>query len=170
MKTNLWIIWWIYLIIFIKKCYIKIVSGDTLWTISKKTGMPVEYLKSINNLTSNLLSIGQVLNLTSSPLYVEYIVKIGDTLYNIAKNSNTSVDNLKVLNNLNSNTLKVGQKLMLPTSEKNKSEMVDNNLYEVKRGDTLYAIANLYKVSVNEIKMLNNLTNDTLTIGQKLII
>ncbi len=42
--------------------------------------------------------------------------------------------------------------------------------YTVKSGDTLYKIASLNNTTINEIKKLNNLTSDTLTIGQKLLI
>lgn len=42
--------------------------------------------------------------------------------------------------------------------------------YTVKKGDTLYKIASLYNVTVDDIKKTNNLTSNTLSIGQKLII
>lgn len=42
--------------------------------------------------------------------------------------------------------------------------------YTVKAGDTLYNIARMYNLTVDELKNYNNLTNNTLTIGQKLII
>ena len=43
-----------------------------------------------------------------------------------------------------------------------------NNLYTVKKGDTLYSIANRFNTTVQAKKSLNNLTSDTLTIGQTL--
>ena len=42
------------------------------------------------------------------------------------------------------------------------------NNYTVKRGDTLYRIAREYNTTVDKIKVLNNLTNNTLAIGQML--
>lgn len=36
-------------------------SGDTLWSIAKANGISVNELKSANNLTNNLLSLGQEL-------------------------------------------------------------------------------------------------------------
>ena len=48
--------------------------------------------------------------------------------------------------------------------------MLDAKYYTVKSGDTLYSIANKYNLSVNELKSINNLSRNTLTIGQKLIV
>lgn len=42
--------------------------------------------------------------------------------------------------------------------------------YTVQRGDTLYGIARKFNTTVAELKRINNLTSDTLSIGQKLII
>ena len=70
----------------------------------------MDKLKSLNNLTTNLLSIGQVLLIPNKT----YIVKKGDSLWSIAKNNNTTVDKIKSLNNLSSNLLNIGQVLILP--------------------------------------------------------
>lgn len=148
-------------------------AGDTLWTIAKSTGLSVQELKEINNLTSNLLKVGQVLKLTNLlPSEIEYIVKVGDTLYSIASGYNTTVDNIKVLNNLTSNILKVGQVLKLPKLNNGADEEINSpeNIYIVKRGDTLYALANFFNISVSDLKSANNLLSDTLSVGQTLII
>ena len=87
----------------------------------------------------------------------------GDTLWNIAKKFNTNVNEIKRLNNLKSNILYVGQTLRVP--EYYKAE--DTNIsYVVKRGDSLYSIARQYGVNVNDLKRINNLTSDLLSIGQ----
>jgi len=44
------------------------------------------------------------------------------------------------------------------------------NYYEVKKGDTLYSIARKYETTVANLKRINALTSNTLSIGQKLII
>ena len=143
-------------------------KGDTLYGIANKYGISVDELKAINNLTSNNLSVGQVLQI---PEIIEedvpneniYIVKSGDTLYSIANKYGMSVQELKDLNKLTSNTLSIGQQLVV--SEGNAGTL---DTYTVKAGDTLYSIANKYGLTVNELKQLNNLTSDILSIGQVL--
>ena len=89
-------------------------KGDSLWLIANKYDTTVEKIKSTNNLSSNTLSIGQVLIIPSTSNFTTYIVQKGDSLYSIANKYNTTVDNIKKLNNLSSNLLSIGQKLLLP--------------------------------------------------------
>lgn len=147
--------------------YYIVKSGDTLWNIAKNNNISVNELKEANNLTSNALSIGQALIIPSSaeekaPTGDYYIVKSGDTLYSISKNNNLTVDELKKLNNLTSNSLSIGQKLIL------KPITTSANQYTVVKGDSLYAIAKKFNTTVDEIKKLNNLTSNNLSIGQVL--
>ena len=44
------------------------------------------------------------------------------------------------------------------------------NTYTVKAGDTLYSIAQRFGLTVNELKSINNLTNNNLRVGQVLFI
>ena len=140
-------------------------SGDTLWSIARNNGLTVNELKELNNLTSNSLSIGQVLNIkeSSAPKGDTYTVKSGDTLYGIAQMFNLTVNEIKELNNLTSNSLSIGQVLNIKESSAPKGDT-----YTVKSGDTLYGIAQMFNLTVNEIKELNNLTSNSLSIGQVL--
>lgn len=146
-------------------------SGDTLWSISRNYGMTVDELKRLNNLTSNSLSIGQILKLKESstpPTTGEtYTVKSGDTLYGIANRYGLTVDELKSMNNLTSNTLSIGQVLKV---NKGSAPSDTSDYYIVKLGDSLYKIANMFNTSVNELKRVNNLTSNLLSIGQRLLI
>ena len=45
----------------IDKVVHKVVKGDTLWSIARKYSTTVSAIKALNNLTSNLLSIGDEL-------------------------------------------------------------------------------------------------------------
>ena len=147
--------------------YYRVQSGDTLWGIARKFGITVDELKKANNLTSNALSIGQLLYIpreeTKEVETEVYTVKSGDTLYGIARKYNLSVEELKKLNNLSSNNLSIGQKLIVSSSLSEQE-----NTYTVMKGDTLYGIANKFGVSVDAIKKLNNLTSNTLSIGKVL--
>lgn len=100
-----------------------------------------------------------------------YIVQKGDSLWSIASKKGTSVDILKALNNLKSNTLSIGQLLKLPTStSSNNAPATPENIYIVKKGDSLWVIANKYNTTVDNIKKANNLTSNLLSIGQTLTI
>lgn len=99
-----------------------------------------------------------------------YTVQRGDTLYSIARKLGTTVDVLRSTNNLTSDILTIGQVLKIPTTANVPGDTVTGNVYTVVAGDTLYSIASRFGLSVDELKRLNNLTNNTLTIGQQLII
>lgn len=88
--------------------------GDSLYSIAKRFNISVDELKRVNNKASNLLTIGEVLEIPSTTSNEVYIVKAGDTLYNIARMYNTSVDAIKRLNNMSNNNLSIGMRLMIP--------------------------------------------------------
>lgn len=143
------------------KDYYIVQKGDSLWSISKKYNLSVDELKDINNLNSNLLSIGQKLLINNNEKNDYYIVKKGDTLYQIAKNNNTTVNEIIELNKLPNSNLSIGQKLLIPSSEK---------VYIVQKGDTLYQISKKYNVPVDVIMTKNKLNTTVLSIGQKLLV
>ena len=90
-------------------------AGDNLYAIATSNNTTVDEIKRLNNLTSNLLNIGQVLQLPSiAAENTTYIVKSGDTLYAIAREYNTTANAIRELNNLTSNVLSVGQTLRIP--------------------------------------------------------
>lgn len=144
-------------------------SGDTLWSIAKKYNITVSELKELNNLVNNTLSIGQKLKISDQDNTNisdnTYIVKKGDSLYSIANKYGITVDQLKKANNLTSNLLQINQVLNIPTEPINKEDYV---VYTVKKGDTLYGIANSYNITVNELLTFNNLNNNNLSIGQNI--
>ena len=148
--------------------YYTVLKGDSLWSIAKKFNISVDKLKAMNNLSSNLLQVGQrliVKQMETVPLGDYYVVQSGDTLYSIAKNNGLTIDKLKSLNNLTSNTLSVGQKLKLKEVTEPTSTV---NTYTVISGDSLYSIAKKYNTTVSNLKTLNNLSTNTLSIGQVL--
>ena len=157
----------------LNKNYYIVQSGDSLWSISKKYGISVDKLKDINNLNSNLLSVGQKLLVkdtsSSDDIGVYYTVVSGDTLYGIANKYNLTVDELKTMNGLKNNNLSIGQKLLISGTGEDLSDD-DYDTYVVKKGDNLYAIARKYSISVDKLKDINNLNSNLLSIGQKLLV
>lgn len=139
-------------------------KGDSLWKIANENNTTVSELMSLNNLSSNILQIGQQIKLpgyNSNNQTNTYIVKSGDTLWKIANENNTTVSELIEINNLGTTVLQIGQELILP-----------NNLstnyveYTVQKGDSLWKIATMYNTTVDKIKNFNNLTSNLLQIGQ----
>ena len=143
--------------------------NDTLFSISRKYNTTVDKIKELNNLQTNILSIGQVLKIptpqeekdTSS--YIEYVVNPKDTLYKISKEYNIDIEKLLDYNSLDSTILSIGQIIRIPITTNDK-------IYVVKSGDTLYKISKENNIPIQEIINKNNLTSTVLSIGQKIIL
>jgi membrane-bound lytic murein transglycosylase D len=101
-------------------------SGDVLGTIANRNGVTVTALKEWNNLSSNLIKVGQELKISSTAKSTIaqvstnsggknlYIVQPGDSLWIISKKTpGLTVEQIKRLNNLNNNTIKPGQRLII---------------------------------------------------------
>ncbi len=143
-------------------------SGDTLYGISKQFGVSVDEIKRLNNLTSNTITKGQTLKIPSNVTTIDYIVKKGDSLYSIAKRYNTTVKDIVRLNNLTSNNLAVGQQLIIAIDDNTTPTPTTYKDYVVQKGDSLWTIANKNNTTVDEIKQINNLSSNMLSIGQVL--
>ncbi len=156
-------------------------AGDSLWGISQTYGTTVNNLKQINNLSSNVIYVGQVLKLkqqsnstsnqTPQSTTDTYTVQSGDTLWGIANTHDTTVNNLKQINDLTSDTIYVGQVLKLKQQSNSTSNQIPQSTtdtYTVQSGDTLWGIANTHDTTVNNLKQINDLTSDTIYVGQVL--
>lgn len=154
--------------------YYVVKKGDSLWSIARANGLTVDELKSLNNLSSNVLHVGDTLLISSADSTGDdgndnyYVVKSGDTLWSIARKFNVSVDDIKALNNLSSNNLSIGMTLKIPLYSNKQNE--ETNVYVVKSGDSLWSIARMFNSTVDEIKSLNGLKSNVLRIGQRLVV
>lgn len=103
-------------------------SGDSLWVLAEENNVTVESLKKDNNLTSDIIVPGQVLEIdedikteakeeTSDKDNKEvkdtYVIEAGDTLFDIAVEFDVSVAELKEWNNLSSDIIFVGKELVV---------------------------------------------------------
>lgn len=108
----------------------KVQSGDVLGKIAQQYGTTVSNIQYWNNLSSNLIKVGQTLYLYGSNVSISnnladntsndasgmkyYTVQPGDSLWLISKKLNgITVEQIKKLNNLNTNQIKPGQKLII---------------------------------------------------------
>lgn len=97
-----------------------VVTGDSLSAIAKKFNTTVNAIKSANNLTRDMIYIGQKLTIPGEAkeavqqTFINHTVVSGDTLSGIAKRYNTSVNQIKQANNLKSDLIRIGQVLKIP--------------------------------------------------------
>lgn len=112
--------------------------------------------------------------------YVIHYVRRGETVSEIASRYGTSISSIARLNGLNRRYLiRPGQRLKVPGSSRSRYISVSSRnvtregnklIYTVRRGDSLYLIANAFGTTIQNIKNLNQLTSTRLDVGQKLII
>ena len=87
-----------------------------------------------------------------------------------------SVKEFQINNNLTpdgvvgANTWAALETLYSPLAICGDDENTNTTTYTVQAGDTLYGIAKRFNTTVDKIKELNNLTNNTIRVGQKLLI
>jgi len=118
---------------------------------------------------------------------IAYKVRNGDVLGSIAIRYGVRVADLKKWNNLRSNTIRVGQRLNIwirPSTRSSTSTMIasaktpatpmavpDSKTYTVQPGDTLWDISRKFEgLTIEKIKSLNNLNDNKIQPGQKLVI
>lgn len=93
-----------------------------------------------------------------------YTVQAGDSLWKISQANKVSITDLKTWNHLTNDNLYVNQKLSLLAPHNHETAAT----YTVQKGDTLYLIAIRYKLSISQLKSMNNLTSDIIYVGQVL--
>ena len=170
--------------------YYTVKAGDTLYGISRKFGMSLSQLVSVNGISaSSLIVPGQILRVaggetistvvkttatTSRTSGGNYLVQPGDTLYSIARRSGMSLNSLLTLNGLSqSSVIYPGQSLTISQSDNRlatKSSYTAKPLasgastsgtYTVQAGDTLYSIARRSGMSLNTLLSLNGLSQSS---------
>lgn len=104
-------------------------------------------------------------------IYVIHKVDEKETLYAISKRYGTTVDVILQSNPSASTTLEVGQVLKVPYTPKATVKVPANaTVHKVAAKETMFSISKTYGVTIDEIKQWNNLSDNTLSIGQELIV
>lgn len=105
-----------------------------------------------------------------------HTVRRGDTLSGIARREGVSLGELLAANHLSRDaTIYVGQEIRIPAGSRPEAaepaaRTEDMHTYTVVAGDNLTRIANRHGVTVAEIRRLNNLSSDTIRVGQTLLL
>lgn len=106
-----------------------------------------------------------------------YEIQKGDNLFSIAKKFNVSIDDLKKWNNIEDGNIRLGSKLALMSLNNDDSEpetevKAETKIVEhiVKSGDNLGNIAKKYNASVSDLKDWNNLEDNSIKVGEKLVV
>ena len=153
-----------------------VVSGDSLWKLAKKYDTEIRIIKEINYIDSDLLSINDTLLIPLSKSksnnfipYEMHIVSEGDTLWDLSKKYNIDIEDLIRMNSLKKDSyLQLGQQLTI--GNKNIHRNIESKkrtiLYSVKQGDNLYKISDLFDVTVESIKEINDFETSDLMPGQ----
>ena len=111
-----------------------------------------------------------------------YVVVAGDSLSVIAEKYGTTVEEIQSLNDLNNTNIFVDQELIIPSTDSStdspkptttpdSSQNIEK--YTVQDGDTGYAIALKFEITMEELASANGITLDelgNLQIGQELLI
>ena len=106
-----------------------VVLGDSLSLLAEKFGVSIKQIQDVNRLTSDMIKVGQKLEIPSEKVlkakkqaikkseekatYATYTVSAGESLWSIARQFNTSTEEIKVYNQLSSDAVLIGQKLII---------------------------------------------------------
>ena len=164
----------------------KVRRGDTIGEIAQKFGVTQAEIRKWNGLSSNKLIAGKIIKIHSSantPALGDntiktsatvnyYEVKSGDTIEKIARLFKVSSASIIAWNNIKNNKLLVGQRLKI-YSDSGISDVKSKNsqstkFYEVKKGDTLYSIAENNNITVDKLKSINGIKDNKIVAGQKI--
>ncbi|MBI1769274.1 MAG: LysM peptidoglycan-binding domain-containing protein [Bacteroidetes bacterium] len=160
---------------------------ETLFSISRRYGVPVTDLAQENPSAGSGLSVGQILKVPYIPRVkprtengnIVHKVAPKETLFSLSRQYEVTLDDLKKWNNLTDNALNVGQEIIIK-KKSTSSEVAQTSVFKDKLPDaktlrgvhtvtakeTLFSISKMYGATVMQLKEWNKLTGDELKPGQ----
>ena len=169
-----------------------VAAGDTVQAIASRHKVPVEFLQRVNDTDGARIAVGQTLLVPAgevTPLRTglvhsataRHVVRPGDSLWSISRRYGMSVNELARVNNLKvKGILRPGQRLSVrpatsagggTTTRVASGAETRQISYKVRKGDTLFAIARRFEVTVAQLQNWNSMLGSTaLRAGQSLII
>ncbi len=102
-----------------------------------------------------------------------HTVLIGETLYSLAKKYNTTIEAIRRNNPREVMQIQLGEVLRIPIGiivPDAPPTLPDSAVHVVSPSETLYAIAQKYKITTEQLKTWNKLDSDVVKIGQTLVI
>lgn len=165
----------------------KVRRRDTLSTIARRFATDSRLLAEINHLRNpNRLYPGQILQIPMAATATArekqvYRVRPGDTLSSIARRHGVSLEALKQWNKLKNDLIHPGDQLVIWASTSTPTPAAVSKTHPpstpgkpkfhiVKKGETLWSLAQSLGVTVAELKEWNGLRDTSLQIGQRLIV
>ncbi len=134
----------------IAKLY-KIKKGDNIESIAENFNVKAIDIKKWNHLNSSKLIVGKSI-----------LININEQNNGISKKKETVIDKSNIASTKDSKVKKIEK---IDTTAK-----VATSLYIVQKGDNLHSISKKHNVSVSQLKEWNNLENENIQLGNKLIV
>ena len=154
--------------------YHKVRSGETLSTIARRYRSNIRSIAAANNIRrAGFIVAGKTLKIPLRGQYVSkpvaqkrrtasgdavHVVKSGDSLWILAQRYGTTTRKIQAANGLKGTTLSIGQRLRIPGNGTKITTVKGMKVYEVKRGDSPFKIAQKHRMSLNHFLQANRLT------------
>lgn len=168
-------------------------AGDTLFSISRQYEITVTELREWNDLEDDALRIGMDIRVAPPEQQeaLTHTVSPQETLFSISRQYGVTIAEIQQWNNLESINISMGQELIIyndhggrtenltepsaPVSEEERISIVTpttaaSTYYTVQSGDYLNRIAQEHGMTTDELRQLNNLEDDLIRVGQRLVV
>ncbi|MDR1570463.1 MAG: LysM peptidoglycan-binding domain-containing protein [Oscillospiraceae bacterium] len=157
-------------------------KGDTFFLLAQKNGVDLTDLLAANpGVNPEKLEVGAAICIPKKPddkpvdkpcNGVRYAVQKGDTFYAVAQWNNIDLADLLAANpGVNPEKLEVGQVICVPLKSGESTPGCNGNIYEVQKGDTLFAIAKRNSIPINDLLVANpGIVPEKMSAGQAICI